>query len=246
MRRCVARLTAPAGTIFWDFDGTLVSRPRMWSGACMEALDELAPGHTVEIEALRRGLSSGFPWNEPDRSYAHLAEPDDWWAYVAGQFQVVLRGLGVQESLSSITERIRQTIVDASRYRVYDDVVETLSALKAEGWRHIIVSNHIPELTQLVARLGLSELFSDVVCSARVGYEKPNAEIFRHALRKAAPERPVWMVGDNVKADCQPAADLGIHAILVRTSCQFAPYAPDLRAAADLIRAGPRSFASSN
>ena len=206
-------------------------------------IDELAPGHTVAIEELRHGLSSGFPWNEPDRSYAHLSEPDDWWAHVSGHFQIVLRGLGIQQPLGSITDRIRQTIVDASRYRVYDDVVETLSALQTEGWRHIIVSNHIPELDHVVARLGLADLFSDVVCSARVGYEKPHLEIFRHALRKAVPERPVWMVGDNVRADCLAVADLGIRAILVRTSGQFVPYAPDLRAAADLIRVSPRSFA---
>ena len=156
---------------------------------------------------------------------------------MAQHFQVVLRGLGVQESLGTITDRIRLTIIDASRYQVYDDVVPTLSALEAEGWRHVIVSNHIPELDTVVARLGLSGFFSDVVCSARVGYEKPHPEIFRHALRKAVPGRPVWMVGDNVKADCLPAADLGIQAILVRTSGQFVPYAADLRIAADFIRA---------
>ena len=238
-------MSSPAGTIFWDFDGTLVSRPRMWSDACMEALDELAPGHTIAVEKLRHGLSTGFPWNETQRSYAQLCDPDDWWAYVAGHFQGVLRSLGVRQSLAAITERIRHTIVDASRYQVFDDVIPTLSALAAEGWRHIIVSNHIPELSQLVARLGLGDFFNDVVCSARVGYEKPHPEIFRRALRKAVPGCPVWMVGDNVKADCLPAADLGIRAILVRTSGQFVPYAADLRTAADLIRARRREFGSS-
>ena len=84
--------------------------------------------------------------------------------------------------------------------------------------------------------------FTEVVSSARIGYEKPRPEIFRHALRAAIPGRPVWMIGDNPNADCLPAVDLGIHAILVRTPPgPFAPYAPDLRAAAHLIRShGPK------
>jgi CTP-dependent riboflavin kinase len=52
------------------------------------------------------------------------------------------------------------------------------------------------------------------------------------------------MVGDNARADCLPAAELGILAILVRTSGQFVPYAADLRTAADLIRARHRTFAN--
>jgi putative hydrolase of the HAD superfamily len=239
---------ASAGTIFWDFDGTLVSRPRMWSSACMEALDELLPGHTVSIDELRSGLSAGFPWNDPQRSYVHLSEPNEWWAHVAGHFQVVLRSLGVREGLDTITQRVRQKIVDASRYQVYDDVVPTLEALAAEGWQHLIVSNHIPELDQVVARLGLKGFFTEVVSSARIGYEKPHPEIFRHALRAAIPGRPVWMIGDNPKADCLPAVDLGIQAVLVRTlPGPFAPYAPDLSAAAHLIRShGAKQNTSAN
>jgi putative hydrolase of the HAD superfamily len=161
----------PAGTIFWDFDGTLVSRPLMWSGACMEALDDLLPGHAVPLEALRNGIATGFPWHDPQRSYVHLSDPDDWWAHLAGRFQGVLRGLGVEGVLDPITDRIRQTIVDASRYTLYDDVIPTLGMLAAEGWRHVIVSNHIPELDQVVAALGLNDFFSAVISSARVGYE---------------------------------------------------------------------------
>ena len=230
-------MAAPAGTIFWDFDGTLVSRPRMWSGACMEALDELLPGHTVSIEEMRSGLAAGFPWNNPQQSYVHLSEPNEWWAHVTGHFQVILRSLGVRRDLDTITQRVRQKIVDASRYQVYDDVVPTLESLAAEGWRHLIVSNHIPELDQVVAQLGLDGFFTEVVSSARIGYEKPHPEIFRHALRAAVPGRPVWMIGDNPNADCLPAVDLGIQAILVRTPPgPFAPYAHDLRDAAHLIR----------
>ena len=229
-------MSLPIGTVFWDFDGTLVSRPLMWSSACLEALDALLPGHAVYAESLRTGIAAGFPWHDPEQSYVHLREPDAWWAHVANRFHVVLRELAVTAALDPITNRIRESITDASRYSLYDDVIPTLDALAAEGWRHVVVSNHIPELDQVVAQLGLNDLVDAVVSSARVGYEKPRPEIFRYALRHAIPNRPVWMIGDNAKADCLATSDLGISAILVRTEGGFAPYAPDLCAAADHIR----------
>ena len=228
-----------AGTILWDFDGTLVSRPRMWSAACMEALDQLTPGHPVTREDLRRGMSTRFPWHDAARSYAHLTEPDAWWAHVSTHFQQVLQGLGVRGPLHPVTDRIRADIVDASRYTVYDDVHPTLSQLAEDGWQHVIVSNHVPELPAIVQALGLAAYFKGVLSSAIVGFEKPNPRIFQRALEMTAPDLPVWMIGDNVTADCLSVRSFGIRAILVRNdTAEFAPRAPDLYAASSLIRAG--------
>jgi putative hydrolase of the HAD superfamily len=228
-----------SGTIFWDFDGTLVSRPRMWSAACMEALDVLVPDHSVVVDDLRRGISRGLPWHEPERSYVHITEPDAWWAHVSTHFHDVLHGLGVRTDMERVTNRMRQTITDASRYGVYEDVVPALEGLAEDGWRHVIVSNHVPELAEIVRQLDLNEYFAAVVSSSRVGFEKPNPRIFLHALELAVADRPVWMIGDNVTADCLSVRDLGIDAILVRTdSAAFEPRARDLLVAVDMIRSG--------
>lgn len=212
----------------------------MWSTACMEALDELVPDHSVVVDDLRRGISSGLPWHEPERSYAHITEPDSWWAHVSTHFHHVLRDLGVRKDMERVTNRMRQIIADASRYAVHEDVLPALQGLAEDGWRHVIVSNHVPELDQIVRQLDLGEYFIGVVSSSRVGFEKPNPRIFLHALQLAVPDRPVWMIGDNVTADCLSVRDLGIHPILVRTnSAAFEPRARDLLAAADMIRSAP-------
>lgn len=109
----------------------------------------------------------------------------------------------------------REVYLDPETWTVYDDVVPALERLSADGWRHMIVSNHVPELGKLVEDLGLSPFFDAVVNSAILGYEKPHPEIFRAALAHCASERVV-MVGDNPVADVQGAQSLGLEAYLVR------------------------------
>jgi len=211
----------------------------MWSEACLEALDQAVADHGVDLEALRPGMRRGFPWHEPEKSWAHLRDPETWWSNAARHYAVVLEELGIDREVRAVTDGVRRRIVEESRYTLFDDVVPTLEELSDEGWRHVIVSNHIPELETLVERLGIRPMFADIITSARVGYEKPHPEIFRRALRAAVPDRPVWMVGDNVRADCLSVGDLGIEAILVRNpSDEFERYAPGLNAAAAIIRAG--------
>lgn len=79
------------------------------------------------------------------------------------------------------------------------------------------MSNHVPELRDLVEGLELSELVTDVLSSAVTGYEKPHPLAFE--LGRAATGYPdeLWMVGDNPEADVRGAEAVGIPSILVRT-----------------------------
>jgi HAD superfamily hydrolase (TIGR01549 family) len=111
-----------------------------------------------------------------------------------------------------------------------------LTALREDGWRHVIVSNHVPELTEIVAGLGIREFFAEVITSGLVGYEKPHAQMFEAALRCAIPDSPIWMIGDNRECDCDPVGAFGANAILVRAATPaFEHHAADLWHAAKLI-----------
>jgi FMN phosphatase YigB (HAD superfamily) len=41
--------------------------------------------------------------------------------------------------------------------------------------------------------------------------------MFEAALAHSIPGVPIWMIGDNLTADCHGVAPFGVHAILVRT-----------------------------
>ena len=100
--------------------------------------------------------------------------------------------------------------------QVYPDSVEALERSASAGWRNVIVSNHVPELPDLVDSLGLGEHVHAVLTSARHGHEKPHPGAFRLALEAAGGPTTVWMVGDNPIADIAGAAQLGIPGVLTR------------------------------
>ena len=123
---------------------------------------------------------------------------------------------------------IRQHILDADRYTVFDDVVPVLTALQERGWHHLVVSNHVPELPALIEGLGLASFFDAVISSGVVGYEKPHRRMFETARAHTIGDQPIWMIGDNPSADCVAAMAFGVKAILVRTAEGFEPRVDDL------------------
>lgn len=111
--------------------------------------------------------------------------------------------------------------------------------MHAEGWRHVVLSNNVPELEVNLGLLGLGEVVDVVVCSAAIGYEKPHPEAYRCALRAAGDPKTRWMVGDNLQADVLGAERAGIPAILVRSEHpQAKRRAKDLVEAAAIITSG--------
>jgi putative hydrolase of the HAD superfamily len=84
------------------------------------------------------------------------------------------------------------------------------------------VSNWIWQLPELLHSLELVSLFDFVAASARVGYEKPHPEIFRHALQEAGvgPEEALH-VGDHLDADVAGAQAAGLSAVLIDRRDRF-------------------------
>jgi len=81
-----------------------------------------------------------------------------------------------------------------------------------------VVSNAAGNLALCLAELGLSHVFSVVVDSTVVGFEKPDARIFTAALTALGVEADAaWMVGDDPEADIRAAAALGLK------TCWIAP-----------------------
>jgi putative hydrolase of the HAD superfamily len=133
-------------------------------------------------------------------------------------FSRAYQGVGFNnEAACELAGRVREHMVKPDRFILYDDAIPVLAALKDKGWRHLILSNHMPELPDIVNALGLSPYIDGCLTSAVTGYEKPNPEAFRLALLAAGNPGIVWMVGDNIMSDVKGAEAVGIPAILVHT-----------------------------
>ena len=101
--------------------------------------------------------------------------------------------------------------------------------MRSHGWEQAILSNHIPELPDIVEALGLTQYVQAVLSSALMGYEKPHPQAFLQALAIFDNPQTIWMIGDNIEADILGAQAVGIPAILVRQKDARAIYVyPDL------------------
>lgn len=225
--------------LLWDFDGTLGQRPGHWSGAVLEALDASRPGHGYQQAQIAKVLWTGFPWHDPDTVHLHLGDPNAWWQHMSAVLTSALMRLGLTRSHATrAAALVRERYTDPAGWLLYDDTIPALTELSRRGWRHVVLSNHVPELPAIIKSLGLAPHLAAIVNSASTGYEKPHPQAFRLAL--AAADRPdrIWMIGDNPTADIAGARAAGIDAILVRTSNPgLRHHAPDLTTVPDLITA---------
>jgi putative hydrolase of the HAD superfamily len=208
------------GLVLWDFDGTLAERPGMWRACLVETLDASEPGHSVSPEALVPFLRDGFPWHRPDVAHPELCSPDAWWNAVGELLARAYEGVGFEpRRAAELATLARKRYVDpAVGWTLFDDTTPALEGLTGSGWRHVVLSNHVPELEAIVHGLGLAELVEQVFSSAVTGYEKPHPEAFTSALRDRRDGEPVWMVGDNPEADFEGARRAGLDAVLVRSN----------------------------
>lgn len=234
-RECVVSNRA---IVIWDFDGTLGVRTGGWSGCLVQVLDEYLPGHGIRIEDIRPHLSSGFPWHSPECPHPGLGS-SDWWTLVEGVIARAYKKLGFDRGQASrFALAAHQRYIDPRCFRLYDDTIPAMETLAHLNWQHIILSNHVPELPDIVSTLGLGHLVVCCLSSANTGYEKPSKRAYEIALEAAGLPQRVWMVGDSFAADIRGAQALNIPAILVRNTvhCDKTVHcALDLTAAAHII-----------
>lgn len=230
---CQNVVVTASKVVLWDFDGTLAQRPGRWSQCLAETIAQVDRSATVHPDDLKPGLRNGFPWHRHEEGHPELNNPDDWWNALLPLLIGAYCRAGIDRQRAITAARmVRTTYVDPAAWTVYSDTLPALSSLHKAGWRHLVVSNHVPELPRLVRSLGLADLVDDVLTSATVGWEKPHPSMFRQALASAGHPDTVIMVGDNPEADVAGALRAGIPALLVRNAT---PGDADLHAVADRI-----------
>lgn len=208
-------MTQKKKVILWDFDGTLV-RFTSWRMALRDVLNECDPGHQIDPEQMRPFLRDGFPWHRPEEPHLHLSNPDDWWQATEPVFARCYRGVGYDDKRAGeLAIEVRKHMTVPARYQLYEDAISVLATLRDEGWSQIILSNHMPELPEIVRALGISPYIDSCLTSAATGWEKPNPKAFHNALETAGNPQKKWMIGDNIAADVKGAEAAGIAAILV-------------------------------
>jgi len=224
--------------IIWDFDGTLGERTGMWSGTLLEVLHANGHGKQLAAKDLRPFLAAGFRWHNAHSTNPPRTSPDLWWSELEPIFQrAFLEGAKVPLAESQhLAREVRRKYVDPAKWTLFSDASQTLGTLAEDGWQHILLTNHVPELTSLLAALSIHRYFTAVFNSADTGIEKPHVQAFENVRSSLTGHPTLWMIGDSFTADVEGAESAGIPAILVRRRHPSAKrYAEDLHGVRSIL-----------
>lgn len=135
---------------------------------------------------------------------------EEWFEIVEGSFR------GSASVSRELFQRIYERFSEASAWRLFPDVLPALEALRGRGIRLAVVSNWDERLEPLLERLSLLGYFEQVTVSARVGWHKPDPQIFRHALAGLKLDSDVVLhVGDSRREDIEGATQAGLRALRI-------------------------------
>ena len=132
------------------------------------------------------------------------------------RFTRALRLYGVHDE--SLSARLADAYVEwsPSKTRLMPGTIEILEHSKELGYELHILTNGFKEVQyRKLDGSRLSSYFTHIFTSEEIGYTKPHAGAFHHALKSAGalPEH-TWMIGDSLEADVLGAHAVGLTTVL--------------------------------
>jgi len=155
-------------------------------------------------------IADAYDATRPDRS---LGAYNDAHADLASVLMAA-RVISSPDLLVELGALEREVLIDT--VRLYDDSLEVVRALRANGSKVALVSNCSWNTGPIVDRLGLDAEFDALVLSFEVGVMKPAPAIYRTALERVGdPEPPAAVFVDDQVTYCDGAAAVGLDTCLI-------------------------------
>jgi len=102
------------------------------------------------------------------------------------------------------------------KYRLYYDVLETLSLLDKRGVQIVCASNEELWLYDFFDHFNLRDRFKNIIISQEIGVEKPNIVFFEKALELTGFQAgEVLFVGDSLVSDYRGSQAAGMKSLLI-------------------------------
>lgn len=178
-----------------------------------------ALGTLVDLDPPWVPLAAALEMNEGDVASAVRAEMDYYKEHShEGKDEASLQALRARCADILSWELDREvpvpTMIEAFRFRAFDDARPAIDELRESGLRLVCVSNWDISLTEVLDECGLGDAFDGVVTSAGTGVRKPDPAIFNAALEVAGCGADEALhVGDTVAEDIAGAGAAGIRAL---------------------------------
>lgn len=124
-------------------------------------------------------------------------------------------GFEIHDSISDEFKKWRGLIAN-------QDILSLADEAKAKGLRTAIFSNVIEPTYNVLQQAGYYDRFDEIIASCKVGFAKPQDEIYQLALQrlKATASQSIFI--DDKQSNLDPAAAMGFTTILAKNPEQIA------------------------
>jgi REG-2-like HAD superfamily hydrolase len=219
LRLSLTETPAHVRTVFFDLGDTLMyvhpDVPTLYLQTCSDI------GVAATAEEMHRALQAGERMYRGALRAGRTFESsmDEARAFWQEYNELILAELGVQHDRAALAHRMTERFWHPHSWRVFPEVHEVLRSLRDRGLQLAIISNFTDALVALCETHELDGYFDVLVASAVTGAQKPDAGIFREALRRTGADPATSLhVGDNYVADILGARASGIAGVLLDRS----------------------------
>ena len=196
--------------IFFDAVGTLIYLTN--TVGHLYALAGAEVGLTLDPYQLDDAFYSTWTKMPRRSAIAGPREDDDkgWWRELVDLVLVQVAPSLSEFDRDNFFEIAYQRFAEPGVWELYPEVPCVLEQLQPR-FQLAVVSNFDGRLRFILGHLGISKFFADIFISSEIGADKPDPEIFRHAL-KLIDRKPneVLHVGDDPERDWEAASAAGL------------------------------------
>jgi putative hydrolase of the HAD superfamily len=197
--------------IVFDYGNTLLYEPDFSTLRGEEALFRYVKSNKHNLSPEEADRQSQKLFQELSNVRTHGFEIHEY------QFQRLLYDYLEIELAISFPEAERIYWDAASAGERMPQAEKMLEYINSRGIRSGVISNigfSGKALSERIGRLLPDNKFEFIIASSEYGFRKPSRYLFEVALRKAELDASeVWFCGDNIKADVEGAAEVGIYPV---------------------------------
>ena len=191
-------MTGKYTTVFFDWGGVIANDP---GDEFLGDLIKSVGGSDAQVQEIFETYMKRFMRGQISEA--------EYWQELRAKY-----GLTIHDSISDEFKKWRGLVAN-------EDILSLAKELKTDGLNIAILSNVIEPTYNVIERAGYYELFDEVIASCKVGYVKPEKEIYEIALKRFNATANESIFIDDKQYCLDPAAAMGFKTILAQSPEQI-------------------------
>jgi putative hydrolase of the HAD superfamily len=185
-------------TVFFDWGGVVANDPG----------DDFLAQLLKNIGATDEQVAAIFETYMKRFMHGQITEKE-YWREVKDNF-----GLSIPDTISD--EFMKWNGLTANQ-----DIINLIKELKRDGLKVAILSNVIEPTYNVLKKAGYYDLFDEIIASCKVGFAKPELEIYQISLDKLGTTADKSLFIDDKQRNLDPALEMGFSVILAESPEQI-------------------------